>query len=181
MIVEYSTNIEYELRTDILLPKLCDMGVETGVFARIGIRVWGEARSRYHISDGYPDNAFVHTILRVGHGREKEMLKAAGDRIYEVICDHLASLAATRALNISMEIHPVLTWKKNNTPEWLERRADEDKDINTKTDTATDQAAEKPHERRLPVCCFTPIPRIVPFISARSRSNPSTGMIPSMP
>lgn len=145
MIFEYSTNIEDELRTDILFPKLCDMGVETGVFARSGIRVRGEARSRYHISDGHPDNAFVHTILRVGHGREEERLKAAGDRIYEVICDHLAPLAATRALNISMEIqeiHPVLTWKKNNTPEWLERRADEDKDINTKTDTATDQAAE---------------------------------------
>tara|TARA_R110002072_G_scaffold44884_10_gene125187 strand:+ start:236 stop:652 length:417 start_codon:yes stop_codon:yes gene_type:complete len=128
MIVEYSTNIEDEIRTDILFPKLCDTGVETGVFARSGIRVRGEARPRYHISDGHPDNAFVHTILRVGHGREEDRLKTAGDRIYAVICDHLAALAETRALNISMEIqeiHPVLTWKKNNTQDWLDRRAAE--------------------------------------------------------
>jgi 5-carboxymethyl-2-hydroxymuconate isomerase len=126
MIVEYSANIEDELRTDLLFPKLCDAGVQTGVFACSGIRVRGEPRSRYHISDGHSDNAFVHTILRVGHGREEATLKAAGDRIYAVICDHLAPMAAMRALNISMEIqeiHPVLTWKKNNTPEWLERRA----------------------------------------------------------
>jgi 5-carboxymethyl-2-hydroxymuconate isomerase len=103
------------------------------------IRVRGEARSLYHISDGHPDNAFVHTILRVGDGREEATLKAAGDRIYAVICDHLAPLAATRALNISMEIqeiHPVLTWKKNNTPDWLERRGAADAGRNA------DQAAE---------------------------------------
>lgn len=134
MIVEYSSNIEDELGTEILFPKLCDMGVETGVFARSGIRVRGEARPRFHISDGHPDNAFVHTILRVGHGREEERLKAAGDKIYAVICDHLAQLAKTRALNISMEIQevrPVLTWKKNNTQDWLDRR-----------DAAAEQAAE---------------------------------------
>ena len=129
MIVEYSTNVEDEISTDILFPKLCDMGVETGVFARSGIRERGEARPRYHISDGHPDNAFVHTILRVGHGREEARLKAAGDRIHAVICDHLAPLAETRALNISIEIqeiHPVLTWKKNNTQDWLDRRAGAD-------------------------------------------------------
>lgn len=139
MIVEYSANIEDELRTDLLFPRLCAAGVETGVFARSGIRVRGEVRSRYHISDGHPDNAFVHTVLRVGHSREEAVLKAAGDRIYAVICDHLAPIAATRALNISMEIreiHPVLTWKKNNTPDWLERRAGE------ASDRAADRAAE---------------------------------------
>ena len=135
MIVEYSANIEDEIRTADLFPKMCDMGIETGVFARSGIRVRGERRDCYHIADGHAENAFVHTILRVGHGRSEETLKEAGDRIYAVICDHLADLATTRALNISMEIqeiHPVLTWKKNNTPDWLDRRAV----------AAADQAAE---------------------------------------
>lgn len=135
MIVEYSSNIEDEIGTESLFAKMCDVGVDTGVFARSGIRVRGEARPRTHIADGHPDNAFVHTILRVGHGRDEAKLKQAGDRIYAVICDHLAALAETRALNISMEIqeiHPVLTWKKNNTPEWLARRAD----------NGADQAAE---------------------------------------
>ena len=135
MIVEYSANIEDEIGTETLFANLCDIGVETGVFARSGIRVRGECRPRVHISDGHPDNAFVHTTLRVGHGREEATLKVAGDRIYQVICDHLAELASTRALNISMEIqeiHPVLTWKKNNIQDWLDRLAAD----------ASEQAAE---------------------------------------
>jgi 5-carboxymethyl-2-hydroxymuconate isomerase len=130
MIVEYSRNIEDMIGTENLFEKMCDMGVETGVFARTGIRVRGEARDRYHIADSHPENAFVHTILRVGHGRDEATLKDAGDRIYAVICDHLAALAETRALNISMEIqeiHPVLTWKKNNTPQWMDARAAADR------------------------------------------------------
>ena len=130
MIVEYSRNIEDMIGTKNLFEKMCDMGVETGVFARTGIRVRGEARDCYHIADGHPENAFVHTILRVGHGRDEATLKDAGDRIYAVICDHLAALAETRALNISMEIqeiHPVLTWKKNNTPQWMDARAAADR------------------------------------------------------
>ena len=125
MIVEYSRNIESLLQTDALLRKICDAGVETGVFARSGVRVRGEPRDDYQIADCHPDNSFVHTVLRVGHGRDEAKLKAAGDRIYAVICDHLADLADARALNISMEIqeiHPVLTWKKNNTASWMERR-----------------------------------------------------------
>ena len=127
MIVEYSRNIELLLRTDALFRKMCDAGVETGVFARSGVRVRGEPRDDFQIADGHPDNSFVHTVLRVGHGRDEANLKAAGDRIYAVICDHLADLADARALNISMEIqeiHPVLTWKKNNTASWMEQRAE---------------------------------------------------------
>ena len=127
MIVEYSRNIELRLQTDALFKKMCDAGVETGVFARSGVRVRGEPRDDYQIADGHPDNSFVHTVLRVGHGRDEANLKAAGDRIYGVICDHLADLADARALNISMEIqeiHPVLTWKKNNTASWMQHRVE---------------------------------------------------------
>ena len=126
MIVEYSSNIEDLIQTDGLFEKLCDVGVDTGVFNRSGIRVRGVARDRFEIADGHPDNAFVHTVLRVGHGRDETTLKAAGDRIYAIICDHLAALAETRALNISMEIqeiHPNLTWKKNNTADWMRGRS----------------------------------------------------------
>ena len=126
MIVEYSSNIADLIQTDGLFEKLCDVGADTGVFNRSGIRVRGVARDHFEIADGHPDNAFVHTVLRVGHGRDEITLKAAGDRIYAIICDHLAALAETRALNISMEIqeiHPNLTWKKNNTADWMRRRS----------------------------------------------------------
>ncbi len=126
IIVEYSANIEDAIDTDALFGKLVDIAVETGVFELSGIRVRGERRDRYRISDNHPDNGFVHTTLRVGHGRTEETLKAAGERIYAVICDHLAPLCDARAMNVSMEIqeiHPVLTFKKNNIGAHMERRA----------------------------------------------------------
>ena len=39
MIVEYSANIEDDIGTESLFAQMCDVGVETGVFARSGIRV----------------------------------------------------------------------------------------------------------------------------------------------
>lgn len=126
IIVEYSANIEDAIDTDVFFEKLVDIAVETGVFQLSGIRVRGERRDRYRISDNHPDNGFVHTVLRVGHGRPEEKLKAAGERIYAVICDHLRPLSDARAMNVSMEIqeiHPVLTFKQNNIGEHMERRA----------------------------------------------------------
>jgi 5-carboxymethyl-2-hydroxymuconate isomerase len=77
MIVEYSADIEDELRTGILCPKLCGARVGTGVLAWSGIRVRGEVRSRYHIFDSHSGNAFVHTVPRAGHGRDEATLTAA--------------------------------------------------------------------------------------------------------
>lgn len=125
ILVEYSANIEDEIGLDALFAKLTDVAVETGVFELKGIRVRGIRRDRYRISDNHPDNAFVHTVLRVGHGREIDRLKAAGDRIYAVVCDHLQAMYESRPLNISMEfqeIHPVLTFKKNNIQDHMSRR-----------------------------------------------------------
>jgi len=79
MIVEYSADIEGELRTGLLSPTLCGAGVETGVLARSGIRVRGEVRTRYHISDSHTGNAFVHAVPRAGHGREEAILIAAAE------------------------------------------------------------------------------------------------------
>lgn len=79
LIVEYSADIEDELRTGLLCPKLCGAGVGTGVFARSGIRVRGEVRTRYHISDSQSGNAFVHMVLRADHGRDEATLIAAAE------------------------------------------------------------------------------------------------------
>lgn len=115
--VEYSANIEDEIGLDALFATLVDVAVDTGVFDLKGIRVRGVRRARYRISDAHPDNAFVHTVLRVGHGRDEATLKAAGERIYDAICAHLQDMYDSRPLNVSMEIqeiHPVLTFKKSN-------------------------------------------------------------------
>ena len=118
--VEYSANVEEEMGLDRLFDRLVDVAVDTGVFALKGIRVRGVRRDRYRIADGRPENGFVHVVLRVGHGRPEEALKAAGDRIYDAVCGHLEELFDRRPLNVSMEIqeiHPRLTFKKNNIAE----------------------------------------------------------------
>lgn len=126
IIVEYSANIEDEIGLDRLFERVSDVAVDTGVFELKGIRVRGERRDHYRISDADPLNGFVHTVLRVGHGRAEDQLHAAGERIYAVICDHLQGLFDSRPLNISMEIqeiHPTLTFKKNNIAQHMAARA----------------------------------------------------------
>ena len=126
IIVEYSANIEDEIGIDALFETLTEVAVGTGVFELSGIRVRGERRDRYRISDNDPSNGFAHTILRVGSGRTEETLKKAGETIYTAICAHLQKMYETRALNISMEIqeiHPVLTFKKNNIGAHMKARA----------------------------------------------------------
>ena len=115
--VEYSANVEEEMDLDRLFERLVDVAVDTGVFELEGIRVRGVRRDRYRIADGRPENGFVHVVLRVGHGRPEETLKAAGDRIYDAVCGHVEKLFERRPFNVSMEIqeiHPRLTFKKNN-------------------------------------------------------------------
>lgn len=125
IVVEYSANIEEALKLDALFEKLVYAAVGTGLFELAGIRVRGERRDRYRIADNHADNGFVHMTLRVGAGRPEAALKQAGDRIDAVLCEHLAAMFRARPLAVSMEIqeiHPALTWKKNNILEHMERR-----------------------------------------------------------
>ena len=123
--VEYSANVEEDMDLDRLFDRLVDVAVDTGVFELKGIRVRGVRRDRYRIADGRPENGFVHVVLRVGHGRPEEALRSAGDRIYNAVCGHLGDLFDRRPLNVSMEIqeiHPRLTFKKNNLAERMAAR-----------------------------------------------------------
>ncbi len=124
--VEYSANIEKELDFPALSDKIVKTAVETGVFDLKGIRVRAVPRQTYRIADGHPDNAFVHTVVRVGSGRDVDTLDEAGKKVYSVICEHLKGAFESRPLNISMEIqeiHPTLTYKLNNTQDFMAERA----------------------------------------------------------
>src|SRR5690242_10524872 len=90
-----------------------------------GIRTRGYAAENYVIADGHPDNAFVHLNLKVGHGRDLETRKRAGNAIFEAACRHLAPIFEAVPLGISLEmqeIDPVLTFKKNNLHDYVKRR-----------------------------------------------------------
>ena len=117
LIVEYSANIEPELELPLLLRKLKDAAVATGVFPLGGIRVRGACRQHFDIADGDPSNAFVHLQARIGAGRDEATRSAAADALFDVLTDHLASLFASRGLGISLEfveLDPVSSRKQNN-------------------------------------------------------------------
>jgi 5-carboxymethyl-2-hydroxymuconate isomerase len=90
-----------------------------------GIRIRAYETSHYLLADGHPDNAFVHIMLRVGHGRDLETRKRACDAIFTAACEHLDELYRKIPLGISLEmqeIDAVLTCKKNNLHEYVKTR-----------------------------------------------------------
>jgi 5-carboxymethyl-2-hydroxymuconate isomerase len=124
-LIEYSANLEGQLDFPRFLTALRDCALATGVFPIGGVRVRAYRADHYVIADGHPDNAFVHIMLRVGHGRDLETRKRACDAIFATACEQLASLYERIPLGISLEmqeVDPVLTCKKNNLHEYVKKR-----------------------------------------------------------
>ena len=116
-IVEYSSNLDDEIKMRRLLNTLHDAALETGVFPLGGIRLRAQRVEQYLIADGDPENAFVHLSLRIGHGRDLETRKKAGEHIFEALKLYLRPIFEKRPLAISFEIteaHEVLNFKENN-------------------------------------------------------------------
>jgi len=125
VIVEYSANLRDRLDLPRFLAALHAAAVATGVFPLGGMRTRAYAAEDYRIADGHPDNAFVHIMLRVGHGRDLETRKRACEAIFAVACEQLGLIYASGPLGISLEmqdIDPVLTMKKNNLHEYVKKR-----------------------------------------------------------
>ena len=125
IVVEYSAGLRDRLDLPGFLAAVHQAAIATGVFPIGGMRTRAYAAQHYVIADGHPDNAFVHLSLKVGHGRDLDTRKRACDAIFEVACRHLAPLFEALPLGISLEmqeIDPVLTCKKNNLHEYVQRR-----------------------------------------------------------
>jgi 5-carboxymethyl-2-hydroxymuconate isomerase len=125
LIVEYSANIESELRLDALLDALHAAALETGVFPQGGLRTRAHAAARYRIADCHPDNAFVHVTAMIGHGRPLDVRRRAGARLFGVLTRHLEALYQSSPLAISFnvqEFHPELNFKQNNLHEYVQAR-----------------------------------------------------------
>jgi 5-carboxymethyl-2-hydroxymuconate isomerase len=123
--IEYSANLELRIDFPRFLEAVHTSALATGVFPIGGVRTRAYVAEHYRIADGHPDNAFVHTMLRVGHGRDVETRKRACDAIFATICEQLAGLFASIPVGLSLEmqeIDPVLTLKKNNLHEYVKRR-----------------------------------------------------------
>jgi 5-oxopent-3-ene-1,2,5-tricarboxylate decarboxylase/2-hydroxyhepta-2,4-diene-1,7-dioate isomerase len=90
-----------------------------------GLRTRAAKRDTYQIADCHPDNAFVHLILKLGHGRPEEKRREFGEAIFAALCELLEPVSSTSPLAISFEIqeiHPALTWKKNNLRDYMASR-----------------------------------------------------------
>jgi 5-carboxymethyl-2-hydroxymuconate isomerase len=124
-IIEYSANLDEQLDLPRFLTALRDSALATGVFPIGGVRVRAYRADHYVIADGHADNAFVHIMLRVGHGRDLATRKRACEAIFATACEQLAALYERIPLGISLEmqeVDPVLTCKQNNLHEYVKRR-----------------------------------------------------------
>jgi 5-carboxymethyl-2-hydroxymuconate isomerase len=126
VLVEYSSNLDGQLDFPHFLTALRDTALATGVFPLGGIRVRAHRADHYVIADGHPDNAFVHIMLRVGHGRDLATRKHACDAIFATACTELEAIYGHVPLGISLEmqeVDAVLTCKKNNLHEYVKQRS----------------------------------------------------------
>ena len=125
ILIEYSANLREQVDFPEFLLALRSAALTTGVFPLGGNRIRAYEATHYLIADGHPDNAFVHIMLRVGHGRDLETRKRACDAIFVAACEHLDALYRRIPLGISLEmqeIDAVLTCKKNNLHEYVKAR-----------------------------------------------------------
>jgi 5-carboxymethyl-2-hydroxymuconate isomerase len=86
------------------------------------------ARQHYRIADGHLDNAFINVVLRLAPGRPFDVRKAAGETLFQALCDYLEPTYSSSPLAISYEIQELdadLRWKKNNLRDYLAAREKE--------------------------------------------------------
>ena len=125
--IEYSVNLESALDIQALVDRIHETALETGVFPLGGVRTRAEARSYYRIANGDPSAGYIHMIVRIGSGREFETRRAAGDRIFEALCDFTKELFDSRPLALSFELHeipPDMAWRKNNLHDLLRKESE---------------------------------------------------------
>jgi 5-carboxymethyl-2-hydroxymuconate isomerase len=125
IVVEYSGNIRTRIGITDLIGCVHQAALRTGVFPIGGTRTRASERSDYRIADGHPDNAFVHLVLRIAHGRDLATRRRVGDEVFDAACKYLQRVFEDSPLAISLEIQeidPEVSWKKNNLHEYVQRR-----------------------------------------------------------
>jgi 5-carboxymethyl-2-hydroxymuconate isomerase len=125
-IIEYSANLESRIDLRVLVDGLHQVAMDMDGLPIGGLRTRAARREIYQVADRHPDNAFIHLILKLGHGRSMETKKAFGEKIFSALCEILEPVSATSPLAISFEIQEIdaeLTWKKNNLRDYMAARA----------------------------------------------------------
>jgi len=117
VIVEYSDNLIPHTDIQSLLNKLSQVLIELGdTYPVGGIRVRAHKVTEYRIADGKEDDAFVHTMLKIGKGRSEEAKQATSEKLFEVMKGHFTSIFEEKYLALSLELVEFQnkTYKHNN-------------------------------------------------------------------
>jgi len=115
--VEYSANIREKIGPQKLVDRVHEAALRTGVFPIGGTRTRAAERSCYRIADGHPDNAFVHVVLRIRHGRDLETRRKVAEEVFAEVCKFLEPIFQSSPLGISLEVQeidPAVSLKQNN-------------------------------------------------------------------
>lgn len=126
--IEYSANLEEVLDVQGLVDTIHETALETGIFPLGGVRTRAEARKYYRIANGDPSAGYIHMLVRIGSGRDFEVRRAAGEKIFAALCDFTDELYRSRPLALSFELHeipPDMAWRKNNLHELLKKETTE--------------------------------------------------------
>ncbi len=122
--MEYSANLDSDLDIPLLFEKINKTAIGTGVFPIGGIRTRAVRCEYYRIGEGDPENTFVYLTVKVGAGRDLDILKDAGNKIFKILTEYLQPIFDNRYMSIGMdiqELHPELGFKQNNIHKKLEK------------------------------------------------------------
>jgi 5-carboxymethyl-2-hydroxymuconate isomerase len=114
--IEMSDTVARSIDVSSLCDALHQGMVEAGIFPLAGIRVRAYRTEAFAMADKHPENGFVAMTLSVGHGRTKEVLAAAGEKVFAAGKQYLSSWLAGPYFGLTLEIReidPDLTWKAN--------------------------------------------------------------------
>lgn len=125
--IEYSSNLEGALDVQLLVDTIHQAALETGIFPLGGVRTRAESRAHYRIANGDPRAGYIHMIVRIGSGRDFDLRRSAGDRIFAALCDFTEAIYQSAPLALSFELHEIpseMAWRKNNLHELLKKEGE---------------------------------------------------------
>ncbi len=115
--IEYSANVAESVDMARVVSAAHEAALATGVFAVGGMRTRAARRDLFIVADGDADNGFIDVRLLMGAGREPEVVRTAGQHIFDAIVATVAAESGDIPLAISLYVFtadPVLSWKQNN-------------------------------------------------------------------
>ncbi len=108
--IQYSPNLDPDAGMDALCATLAEVigaqrdGAGVRLFPLGGTRVFAYPAAHFAVADGRPDRAFVYLQVKIAAGRERALVTATGEAMMTAVRAHFATLFATRAIGITLQI-----------------------------------------------------------------------------